>query len=394
MRMLSANYILGFEFLLTVGVVITTLILILLNQKKSATHRRLLFVFFGLVLCFFLHHYATHHRILWLYLPTKLFYDGIGLLLGPLVYFYIRSIYQSVDFRQRRVWKHFIPYLLYWWLITLPFTFSSPENGLVFDYLKWYVEYGEWLYWMEMGWLLVYTLLAGKYWQQIRTTAKSFYADFQPKDWLWSKRLLQGIVLYILTDFLLFIYLQLAPPNDYYLDPFINVPIILFVIGYLGYAGFFQAKILIPNFLLAKENNLSVSTPTVLNKPPASFSSAEIATIKTKLTQVLAEQQFYLNDSITLTDLAKAVDLTDKKLSNFINQILDTNFYELINEYRLTAFKTQAQLAEHQHLTIWGIASQCGFKSKSTFHRIFKQKMGITPSTYLQQMRVEKDKNA
>ncbi|MFK7934437.1 MAG: hypothetical protein AB8G22_13075, partial [Saprospiraceae bacterium] len=226
---MDKSLILGYEFLLIVGVVLTALIMLLLFQKKSATHQRLLLVFFGLVFCIFLHHYASHHRILWLFIPTKLFYDGTGLLFGPLLYFYIRSIYEPINFRESSVWKHFIPYLIYWIFLTLPFAFSSPEHGLVFPYLRWYVEYGEWIYWLEMGYLLIYTLLAGQYWRQVRTTAKSFYADFQPKDWLWSKRLLQGVVLYIITDFVLVIYLQIAPSN-FYLDPFINIPIILLVI--------------------------------------------------------------------------------------------------------------------------------------------------------------------
>lgn len=55
------------------------------------------------------------------------------------------------------------------------------------------------------------------------------------------------------------------------------------------------------------------------------------------------------------------------------------NFYDLINTYRIEAIKQQLLTSDEQ---IIQLAYQNGFKSKSTFNKIFKEKTGMTPKAY------------
>ncbi|WP_407654005.1 helix-turn-helix domain-containing protein [Aquimarina gracilis] len=40
------------------------------------------------------------------------------------------------------------------------------------------------------------------------------------------------------------------------------------------------------------------------------------------------------------------------------------------------------KLEEYNKYTLFGIACKCGFKSRTSFNRIFKQETGLSPSDY------------
>jgi AraC-like DNA-binding protein len=90
----------------------------------------------------------------------------------------------------------------------------------------------------------------------------------------------------------------------------------------------------------------------------------------------------YLNPILSLGDLAEFLSITDKKLSFVLNQNLNTNFYDFINQYRIDDFLEKAKLEAYANYTLFGIAQDCGFNSKSSFNRIFKNKMNMLPSEY------------
>ena len=94
-------------------------------------------------------------------------------------------------------------------------------------------------------------------------------------------------------------------------------------------------------------------------------------------------EKIYLNPELTLRDLADKVGSTEKKLSYLINQNLKTNYYELINTYRVEKFKTEVAKSENKSLSLVGLALNCGFPSKSSFYRAFKSKVAMSPSEYV-----------
>ena len=56
------------------------------------------------------------------------------------------------------------------------------------------------------------------------------------------------------------------------------------------------------------------------------------------------------------------------------------SFYVLVSEYRINYAKEI--LKEDNNITIESLAYECGFNSKSTFNKYFKEQTGYSPSEY------------
>ncbi len=97
--------------------------------------------------------------------------------------------------------------------------------------------------------------------------------------------------------------------------------------------------------------------------------------------QILAHK-LYLNQELTLRLLAQQVNMNEKKLSLWINQFTESNFYHLINQFRVAEFKEQLAAPENKNYSLLGIAQNAGFRNKSTFYKAFKELEGITPNEY------------
>jgi AraC-like DNA-binding protein len=97
----------------------------------------------------------------------------------------------------------------------------------------------------------------------------------------------------------------------------------------------------------------------------------------------MEKEQLYLDPELNLNHLAAHLDIHPKMLSAVLNQVLQKGFSEYVNAWRVEAVKRMILDPDKQHLTITGIAYDCGFNSQPTFQRAFKAATGQTPSNYI-----------
>jgi AraC-like DNA-binding protein len=108
----------------------------------------------------------------------------------------------------------------------------------------------------------------------------------------------------------------------------------------------------------------------------------EAEKILQKLLEYMENEKPYLNDELTIQELSAKLNVSKHHLTQVLNINLGKNFFTFINEYRIEAVKKRLVDPNYDHLTILGIAYDCGFNSKSSFNGLFKQYTGVTPSEY------------
>ena len=100
-----------------------------------------------------------------------------------------------------------------------------------------------------------------------------------------------------------------------------------------------------------------------------------------KLERLLLEEEIWKNPHLTLLDLATEVGTNRTYLSNYLNNSLDTNFYDYINSFRLKAALVMLE-DPASSATMIEIAESCGFNSISTFRRVFVRAKGCSLVEY------------
>ncbi|HVW14075.1 MAG TPA: ABC transporter permease [Mucilaginibacter sp.] len=97
--------------------------------------------------------------------------------------------------------------------------------------------------------------------------------------------------------------------------------------------------------------------------------------------------KFYLDAELTLTSLSKEFGISIHELSRIINTGLRKNFNDFVNEFRIQDVARKMKDPAYDRITLLGIAYDCGFNSKSTFNRAFKQIMGISAAEYKNELK-------
>ncbi len=113
----------------------------------------------------------------------------------------------------------------------------------------------------------------------------------------------------------------------------------------------------------------------------------ELENFDQTLTALMDKEKPYLKSRLTVDDLALSLNIPSHHLSMFLNDSLKKNFFDFINRYRIKELKEKLKDPRYKNITILGIALECGFNSKASMNRIFKNQTGQTPSKYLQSIK-------
>lgn len=386
------------DFILVSGIVLTLIILFLLFKKnrKERLPNTILVVFFFLLLFVSLSYYGQLHRIKWLYVVSFLPEDTIAWFVGPLLMLYIKSLFLRPKGLVKRHILQFIPFLIYALTISVPLWLSVIKGEYVFKNLE-YMEDHIVLPILMVGdiYLLGYMVFCLRLVNRYQSLIKHNYSTLTEHDFSWIKNLLIGSMAVIGIDLFTSLFYFITEEELIILgssDGHLTIFAMVLLVAYLGCNGIGQSRMLLPDFLLIKTVEPIGSIIKKEEKkpsPPSLLSEEELKNLGKVFNEVLVEQKPYLDENLTLGKMASLMDTTDKKLSFFINHHLHTTFYDLINKERVRMVKTQLHEKALQQYTLLGIAHNSGFKSKTSFNRIFKKETGLSPSEYVKQFKLK-----
>lgn len=103
------------------------------------------------------------------------------------------------------------------------------------------------------------------------------------------------------------------------------------------------------------------------------------------LLALMEQEKIYLNNKLTIEEVAKKLSTNRSYLSQIINDQFKTNFNNFINEYRVKDAQRLLLENDSNNYSIEGISQSVGFSSKSTFNSAFKKFTGMRPSDFIQQ---------
>ncbi len=316
--------------------------------------------------------------------PLK-FREPFITLLCPFLYFYVLEINQDLRINFLIV-KHFALFI----------SFFLFQAALKIDSFRLIAESHDKIFSPAMIVLMLLQFIF--YIFQITKTVKIYDTkienEFSHTDELnisWTKSFL---AIFIIIYFILFIALFFLVHLDYFTDYNRIIATIFAVSIYiLGYKGIRQQAIAI-----------DIKTDEVINNdnPIITFSAEKISIKETsadvskelieKIKNYMIERKPFLDPDITLSDLARELDIGRNALSFAINSGFKMNFFNFINRYRVEEviiFLNDPQRDSHNFLNI---AYDAGFNSKATFNHIFKKNTGFTPKEYkLRLKRIKSD---
>ena len=106
--------------------------------------------------------------------------------------------------------------------------------------------------------------------------------------------------------------------------------------------------------------------------------------IKVKLNEYLDIDPEIIQRDIKIQELADLLEVPKYKLSIFFSREMLTPYKDWLNKRRLDLFLIQLEAGTLKRYSIMGLATRCGFQTKSNFYSSFKKFCGCSPFEYIE----------
>ena len=298
---------------------------------------------------------------------------------GPLLYLYTIALTRNQITNREWVANLAVPILFYIYLV--PFI-ALPVEEKIAVYQRSGVGYEPFLavrgIWIPLSGVLYVTLST----LALRRHRHSILREFSSLEKV-NLQWLQYLIIWIGV-----IWLIVFAGNDNWI--FGATVVFIFFIGYFGIrqAGIFHS-VQSPNDATAspfpststEDLNREKSARPKYQKSGLREQDSEL--LHRQLTLLMSEEKLYRQPELSLNDLARRLNTQPNYLSQVINEREQKNFYDFINMLRLQEFLHVALQPGSRKLTLFAVAQECGFNSKSSFNRYFKKVKGRSPSEYI-----------
>jgi AraC-like DNA-binding protein len=299
--------------------------------------------------------------------------DGTIFVFGPLLYCYIRRLLFQESPAFQLKWIHQLPvflYLIYFgWTLELSFSTAMEHYRSGLLPILFFIIEGLGLISMSFYILRSFFLLkSSKY-------PKDDASEIQHKTRRFVKLLLMALSIFTGLWLINFINEYIFRETFQYLSyqvMWLSIGGLMYVIGLYS--------LIRPEIFQERQPKEKV------NSSQLRLSSEEIELLQRKLKKKLEGERLYLDSKMSLVALSEAIGTSTNNLSWLLNNVYEKKFYEFVNEYRVKAFLELIQQDKHKTNTLYALARDVGFNSKSTFNKAFKTITNQTPTGYIKQL--------
>lgn len=364
---------------LIIPVVIGLLLIFALHGVRTVQSATpILQVLIGLICVALMFRMVLYYRDLFNWYPQLIvFSDFVYFLYGPVFLLYVWKILQ-VNIK---------PGVVVYLLFLIPFAL------LGISYIQFFtVEYEDFVFHIVNNDFRQIFILTGGFgllfnaycwWLSIRfyrKTLKDSKSSFIRLTYLKTLLTYHGLILF----FWMMAYLLggIAMLFSVSLGPVINVCIDICWLLFGGIVCLFTfLAIRNPEIFKARKEELTV-------KSGESLVQDELKSHIRQLDRLMIIRKPYLNENLSLQDLADMLEINIHQLSRVINEGFDMNFFDYINAYRIDEFIAMVMDPCNDNKTFLALAYEAGFNSKSTFNRAFKKAKNQSPREFFKTKKV------
>lgn len=299
------------------------------------------------------------------------------LLQGPVLFYYLRSLSQAINFNRWYHGVHLLPALV---AVAVIFTYDLS----IYDWVP--------AHWPELlpadrmamafVWALfkcsplVYVLACFYTEYRLRQRMQQMYSAISERELRLADLVLGGFFIHWLWSFVAYFLGDYVSDDTNDLLGILNNYLTVILINGVFLFGWRNTRQLLQQELIAV-------TETGKDR------LQEMAQVDEKLQAVengIHQQRLHLESQINLERFAELVGVRPRELSTIINDHYQQNFFEFINRQRVEEAKRLLASEECMGDTVLDILYKSGFNSQSAFHRFFKRIVGMTPSEYRKHM--------
>lgn len=190
-------------------------------------------------------------------------------------------------------------------------------------------------------------------------------------NWLWQFIFLLFPIILLWGFDLVYIIMGGTGPSEFLSFTWMFIFIFLYFFSFKA----FKNPNLFEHVPLSAQKEIGIQNEKKENHPCTEENSARIIS-------EMENQQFYLNEELTLHSFAKEINMSSRQISSCINKNMGQNFNEWVNNYRVDKALQIIKSDEKNSLSIEGIGSDSGFKSRSAMYAAFNKKLGHSPGYY------------
>jgi AraC-like DNA-binding protein len=386
---------------LTISTLALSLLLLINNYKKNKNA-----IYVGLFLIIVSLYGITHYFVLFGQSPfwLALFYNHftpLYLLLGPLLFFYIRGTLTDCESLFKKDYFHFIPALIqavgiFPYLLT-PFEIKLQNAERIINnidsllYLNLNLFYNaDVSFLIRVGLFLIYIIYCGY-------LLISYAPIIRKENTIPNKQYkvsLKWLSLLVVCSFIITLYLLIITILSFYSSPkeaFSN-SYALHLISGITYFILSLSLLLFPYILYGMPRKMEVNEKKIKKEKNTSTANVikeiipkddPLFELSEKIRNYLYTDKPYLNMEFSISSIAITLQVPQNHVSYCINILMKTSFYKLRSELRVEHAINLLQSDAKDRLTIEAIGEQSGFKTRSNFYMAFKEVTGLTPTEYI-----------